>query len=86
MAKIVLVVAPENFRDEEFFHTKEELEKAGNEVVIVSTKIGTLTGMLGGTTEAIMIADDINESDFDAIVFIGGSGASVYFTDEKFKA
>jgi len=39
--KALLIVAPENFRDEEALYTKEELEKAGIQVDVASTRKGT---------------------------------------------
>ncbi len=44
MAKVLLIIAPERFRDEELFLTKEELEKDGHETVIASTVKGICPG------------------------------------------
>jgi len=82
MAKIVFVIAPENFRDEELFHTKEELEKAGHETMIASAKKGLIKGNRGGSAEAIMLLEEINADDFSAIVFVGGRGAAQYFEND----
>lgn len=82
MARVVFVIAPENFRDEELFHTKEEIDNAGNETAIASLRKGSCSGMLGGTAEASYSLDEITADDFDAIVFVGGKGASVYFENE----
>jgi protease I len=79
MKKAVFITAPNNFRDEEYFHPKEELTKAGIQVITASEKIGELKGKLGAVTESEMKIDDINPSNFDAIVFVGGAGASVFF-------
>lgn len=81
MAKIVLVIAPQNFRDEELFHTKEELEKAGHETVIASKAMGEATGRMGGKATPEIELSAVKESDFDAIVFVGGGGSNVYFND-----
>jgi protease I len=48
MAKVLMIIAPERFRDEELFVTKEELEKAGHETVIASITTGTCPGSRGG--------------------------------------
>ena len=42
MSKIVMIIPPERFRDEELFVTMEELENNGHTVVVVSTKIGII--------------------------------------------
>jgi protease I len=77
--KAVLIIASRNFRDEELFETKSELEKAGVETVVASTKTGIIRGMLGGRAEAAMLINDIVVDDYDAAIFIGGSGAREYF-------
>lgn len=83
VGKALLIVAPENFRDEEAFYTKEELEKAGIEVTVASTRKGICRGMLGGTIEAEKALTEVNVSEYDAIVFIGGSGIPTVRADPR---
>jgi protease I len=83
MGIVLMIIAPRNFRDEELFDTKEELESSGNSVVIASTKTDTATGMLGGTAKPNITIDDVNVGDYDAVVFVGGSGSSIYFNNQK---
>jgi len=83
MGRILLIIAPRNFRDEELFHTKEELEAAGNSVTIASTTTDTATGMLGGTSKPDMTINDANVDDYNAVVFVGGAGSSIYFNNPK---
>lgn len=78
-----MIIAPRNFRDEELFHTKEELEASGNSVTIASTTTDTATGMLGGTAKPDITINDVNVDDYDAVVFVGGTGSSIYFNDLK---
>ncbi|MEW6295194.1 MAG: DJ-1/PfpI family protein [Candidatus Diapherotrites archaeon] len=77
--KAVFVISPKDFRDEELFFTKEELEKKGIKTVIASLKTGECIGMRGGKANSEITINQINSKDFDAIIFVGGSGASVYF-------
>ena len=77
--KVVLIIAHENFRDEEFLMPKEVLKKNGVEVTVASSSLGPAKGMLGAVVEPDTLIDDINVSDYDAVVFIGGSGSSEYF-------
>ena len=51
MKKIVFVVAPTNFRDEEYIEPKNIFEAAGIEVITASTVIGTLYGKIKIKTE-----------------------------------
>jgi len=77
--KAALIIASYNFRDEELFETKNILDSANVNTVVASTKTGTITGMLGGKAEAQLLLDQLNVDDYDAVVFIGGTGASEYF-------
>jgi protease I len=83
MGKVLMIIAPRNFRDEELFHTKEELETSGNDVTITSTTTSTVTGMLGGTVTPEITIEKVNVDDYDAVVFIGGLGSSIYFNNTK---
>jgi len=75
----VLIVARENFRDEELFETRRILDGAGVQTVIASSRTGLVRGMLGGGAEARILVNDIVVDDYDAIIFVGGPGASEYF-------
>jgi len=77
--RAVLIVARENFRDEELFDTKRTLDAAGVETVIASSRIGIIRGMLGNTAEAKIPLNQLRVDDYNAIVFIGGTGAVEYF-------
>lgn len=83
MKKAVMIIAPENFRDEEFFEPKEILEKSAVEVKVASTTLDFATGKLGAKVKPDMLLGDIDVKDFDAIIFVGGVGASCYFDDAK---
>ena len=83
MAKILMVTAPKNFRDEELFIPKEKFENAGHEVVIASNKVGVCKGTLGGEISSDMLLKDVNVDDFQAVVFVGGTGSDVFFNDEN---
>jgi len=78
-----MIVAPDNFRDEELFHTKEELERAGASITIASTKTTPARGMLGAAVTPDIKLDQVKVNDYDAVVFVGGSGSAVYFKDNR---
>lgn len=82
MKKVLMIIAPENFRDEELFHTKEEIEKVGS-VVVASKVTGEIKGMLGATAKAEITLDDVNINDYDAVIFVGGTGSAIYFDDTQ---
>jgi protease I len=76
--RALLVVPPMAFQDEELFATKRALELAGVQVAIASARMGPLTGMLGGTAQASMLLNQASVDYYDAVVFIGGTGALDY--------
>jgi protease I len=77
--KAVLIIASRDFRDEELFETKQELENADINTVIASTKTGIIKGMRRGQAEAEILVNDVIVEDYDAIIFVGGPGAKEYF-------
>ena len=46
-AKILMVIAPRNFRDEEFLQPKAVFEKNGFSVTVASKEVKEASGMLG---------------------------------------
>lgn len=81
MKKIVLIIPEKEFRDEELMQPKAFLEKNGIEVKVASTTLNSVTGMLGARVKPDILVSDIKVEDFDAIVFIGGSGSGQYWDD-----
>ncbi|MDD5340049.1 MAG: DJ-1/PfpI family protein [Candidatus ainarchaeum sp.] len=76
MANVLMVVAQNGFRDEEFLVPKEILEKAGHNVKIASITRAKATGMKGLTIQPHMAAYEANPGFFDCIVIVGGPGAA----------
>ncbi|HUS73640.1 MAG TPA: DJ-1/PfpI family protein [Sedimentisphaerales bacterium] len=77
--RAVLIIARENFRDEELFETRRVLTEAGVNTVVASSKRGAAKGMLGRVAEAAILVNEIAVDDYDAIIFVGGAGAMEYF-------
>lgn len=82
MKNVLMVIAKDNFRDEELFHTKESIEEAGIKTTIASEEAGQCRGKLGATAEADLAISDANPNDYSAIVFVGGGGAAQYFDNQ----
>ncbi|MFB0553158.1 MAG: DJ-1/PfpI family protein [Phycisphaerae bacterium] len=76
--RAALIVASQNFRDEELFETKRALDAAAVQTVIASTRIGIIMGALGNIAEANILVGQLIVDDYDAIIFIGGLGAVEY--------
>ena len=73
--KVLMVIAQEQFRDEELLEPKEILEEAGAMITVASTKEGEAHGMLGTTVTADTVIDRVNSGDYHAIVVVGGMGS-----------
>jgi deglycase len=73
--KLLVVVAPERFRDEELFEPLSVFQKAGMVSDIASVKPGTCRGMLGGKCEATLDIGRVSPEGYDGIVIIGGAGS-----------
>ncbi|NTU70886.1 MAG: DJ-1/PfpI family protein [Coriobacteriia bacterium] len=81
MPRVLMVIAPEIFRDEEYAHPKEVLESRGAQVTTASVAPGECIGKLGMHAQAQISVRDAASESWDAVVFVGGAGASVFFDD-----
>jgi protease I len=81
--KALIIIAPNDFQDIEFLHTKEEIEKANIKIIIASTKKETSTGMQGTSVKVDLDLKQVNVKDYDAIIFIGGLGAGPFYRNKK---
>lgn len=77
---VLMVIAPQNFRDEEYQVPRERLEKCGAKITVAAS---SLTESVGMKRELRVTADillkDVKTDDYDAIIFVGGIGAAEYF-------
>ena len=81
MTKVLMVIAPKIFRDEEYAEPKRILEAHGVAVKTASTAPGECIGKLGMRATATVSIAEAAQSDWDAVVFVGGGGAEVFFDD-----
>lgn len=78
-----MVIAPKNFRDEEYFHTKEELENTGFKVVTACSEKKAVSQVELTEVNADILLKDAKVNQFDAVVFVGGAGSACYFKDKN---
>ena len=81
MPTALMVIAPQVFRDEEYAEPKAVLESRGVRVVTASVAPGECIGRFGLIATADISVADALTQEWDAVAFIGGGGASVYFDD-----
>lgn len=77
--KAVMIIASNNFRDEELLKPREVLEKNGVTVTVASSLLKEATGMLGAKVKPDILFTDIHVAEYDAVIFVGGSGADEYW-------
>lgn len=75
--KVLFIVAPKNFRDEELFVPKRILEEAGATVILTSPEGGEAVGMQGAKVSTISITEPRTQELSGAVV-VGGSGSPLY--------
>jgi len=81
--KVLLVIAQKDFNDVEFTEPRLLLTDQGATVTVASKKKSAATGMEGAEVVPDLTLAEVKVPEYDAVVFIGGSGASVYFDDPE---
>lgn len=81
MKKIVIVFANRLFRDEELKKPYEYLKEKGYLLTLASDSLNEAQGKLGMTITPDILAYNIKEEDFDALLFVGGPGTKIFFED-----
>jgi len=74
MGKVLFVIAPSDFRDEELSHPMQIIRAAGFQTVIASTSMNEAKGMLGARVKPDILVSNASMKDYAAVVFIGGQG------------
>ena len=81
--KILVVIPPTQFRDEEFFEPKKILEDEGAQVVVASGTSRMCRGVKGGAVQAEISIADAKADDYQAIVLCGGTSVPEFFWNDK---
>lgn len=83
MSEILMVIAQTEFRDEEYEVPRRVFEAAGHHVTVASSTSGSCRGRFGATATADLSVKEAAEKPWDAVVFVGGGGAQVFFDDPE---
>lgn len=82
--RVLLVIAPEEFRDEELLEPKAAFENAGLIVEIACRRTSEARGMLGAVVKPDLSLADVRPENYDACVIVGGMGSPAYlWSDER---
>lgn len=80
--KVLMIICPANFRDEELLEPKGVFESEGAAVTVASKQAGACRGMLGATAQAEIGWDAASADDYDAVVVVGGAGSPQYLWND----
>lgn len=82
--KVLMIISPGDFRDEEYNEPKKYFEKKGIEIITGSTTTEIVYGSRDGTkVKPDILLKDVNVLEFVAIVFVGGPGARNYYNNSE---
>ncbi len=81
--KIVMIIASQNFRDEEYQQPKDILTKHGAQIIVASSSLKKAKGVLGLEIQPDKLLSDVKAEDYDAIIFVGGNGAREYYNSKS---
>lgn len=81
--RILMIIAFDKFRDEEYARPREILEENGYKITVASWKKGIATGMLGKKVKVDIDLKNVNVDDYEGVIFVGGTGATKYFNNEQ---
>ncbi|MEW6095421.1 MAG: DJ-1/PfpI family protein [bacterium] len=79
--KILMIIASSNFRDEEYLVPHKILEAQNLVIVTASSSLEISRGMLGAKVKPDILLSKVTVEDYEAIIFVGGSGSSEYWND-----
>lgn len=80
--KALFIIAQQNFRDEELLAPKDIMEKRGIKTAVAAKAKSQALGKLGAEVMPDLALAEVKASDFDAVIFVGGTGARDYYDDQ----
>jgi len=84
--KVLMIIAAQGFQDEEFGQPYNLLTRLGATVKIACSQKNKATGMFGREVQPDLLIEECKVDDYDAVIFIGGAGASEYFDNQTAQA
>ncbi len=75
----LFIIAREMFRDEEYVEPVGVLKSTGVNIVVASSSLDKAIGKYGFNVKPQILVKDAKAVDYDAIVFVGGTGSREYF-------
>jgi len=76
--RVAMILPSQGFRDEELIDAVKVLNASSILTVIAGPEVGTVRGMLGTAIQVEIPLQQLDVDNFDAIVFVGGTGSMEY--------
>jgi protease I len=80
--RILFILPPRSFRDEEYEIPRTVFEASGASVTVASLSLTPAKGMLGGIVHPDVSVQDVRPGSFDALLLVGGTGCSVFWHND----
>jgi len=80
---VLMVIAHEDFRDDEFTASHDLFKKAGIAITVASTDTTPAHGSLGMTVKPDIVFEEVVPDEYDAIVVIGGTGCEKLWDNKE---
>lgn len=82
--KVAFLIAPKDFRDEEYFQPKVILQAQGAQISTLSKgDLDEVTGIKGGKAHTDAKLENLTPENYDALIIVGGKGVKTYFNDKQ---
>lgn len=78
----LMVIAPRDFRDEEFKIPFEYLKGLGHKVTVASLDTTKAIGMLNLEVKPDLKLEDVDTLVYDAMILVGGTGSVIYWDNK----
>ncbi len=80
--EVLMVIAPKNVEDLEFFVPKSILEANGAKVIVASTTMDISTGTNGSLIKPDIKISGVKVKKFDAVIVVGGTGSIEFLWED----
>jgi len=80
--KVLMVLAPLDFQEREYQIPRTILENAGFRITVATKGATTAKASSGKTISVDQELTEVKTDEFEAIVFVGGPGTTIYFNDQ----
>lgn len=81
--QVVFVIASKDYQPIEYQIPKHLIEQAGFSVLTASDKLGTAVATDGSAASVELLIDAFDPTDYNAIIFVGGSGCLEHLDNKK---